>query len=130
MVHFLCFFKQISYTGSTDTDKHFHEIRTGNAEKRNTCFSCNCLRKKVLPVPGGLQNNSFRNSGTYLGIFLRGFQEIYHFLIPLSLPEVLQHLVKCYFLIIWGGHSLLCFFRNSSSSHCFRRLRTSAGSSS
>ena len=32
----------------TDTDKHFYEIRTGNAKERHTRFSCYCLCKQCL----------------------------------------------------------------------------------
>ena len=37
---FLCFLKQIPYTGSTHAHKHFHKVRTGNTEKGNARFSC------------------------------------------------------------------------------------------
>ena len=45
---FLCFLKKITDTGCTDTDKHLHEIRTGNTKKRHACFSCNRFCKQCL----------------------------------------------------------------------------------
>ena len=40
---FLCLCKKVADTGGTHADKHFHEIRTGNTEKRNACFTGYCL---------------------------------------------------------------------------------------
>ena len=51
MIHGAFFFasvKQVTDTGCTDTDKHFHEIRTGNTEERNTRFTGNGFRKQCL----------------------------------------------------------------------------------
>ena len=45
---FLRLFKQIPYTGCTDTDKHFHEVGTGNAEKGYACLAGNCLCQQCL----------------------------------------------------------------------------------
>ncbi|MNE72035.1 hypothetical protein D3C80_1679460 [compost metagenome] len=48
---FLRILEQIPYTGSTDTDKHFYEVGTGNAEERNACFPCYCTGKQCFTSP-------------------------------------------------------------------------------
>ena len=102
----LAFFKKISYTGRTDAYKHLHEIRSGNGEKRNPRFSCNCFRKKGFTGSRRTHKDySFRNSGTYFGILLRGFQEVNHFLQILFLLLKTCNILECYFLIIRGRHS-------------------------
>ena len=53
---FLAFFKKIADTGCTYTDKHFHEIRTGNGEEWNTCLSGYCFCKKCLARSGRAYN--------------------------------------------------------------------------
>ncbi len=38
--------EQVAYPRSADTHKHFHEIRTGNREKRNVRLAGNCARQQ------------------------------------------------------------------------------------
>ena len=45
---FLAFFKKVSYSGCTYTNKHFHKVRTGNREERYSCLPCHCFGKKGL----------------------------------------------------------------------------------
>jgi len=60
---FFRFFEQIPNAGSTDTDEHFHEIRTGNGEKRNVCFARNRLCQKGFTGSGrSLQQNTLGDS--------------------------------------------------------------------
>ena len=101
----LALFKKISYTGSTDTNKHLHEIGSGNGEKRNSGLSCNCLREKSFTCSRRAhKDHSFRDPGTYLGILLWGFQEIHHFLQILLLLLKTCNILERYFLIIRGRH--------------------------
>ena len=77
----LCFRKQITYTGCSDADKHFHKIRTGNTEKRNTCLTCNRFCKQCFSGSRrSYQQDSFGNTCSYLKIFFRFFQKFYDFL--------------------------------------------------
>ena len=49
---FLCRFKKIAYTGSTDTDVHFHKVGTRNGKERNVCFACNGFGKESFTRSG------------------------------------------------------------------------------
>ena len=40
--------EEIANTGRTNTDKHFHEVGTRDAEERNPSFTGNCLSNKSL----------------------------------------------------------------------------------
>jgi len=98
------FLKKVTHTGSTDTDKHFHEVRTGNGEERNACFSCHCFGKKGLTGSRrAYKQHTFRDSGTYFCIFLRRFQEVYDFDQIFFLLLKSGYIVKCHFLIIIRG---------------------------
>ena len=108
--------KQISYTGSADTDKHLHEIRTGNTEKRNSRLACDCFCKQRLTGSRrSLQKNAFRDTRSDLNIFLRRFQEIYDLLqLFFFLPQS-GNLCKGHFLLIRRTH-----FRTALPEiHCF-----------
>ncbi|MNI65460.1 hypothetical protein D3C73_1209710 [compost metagenome] len=48
---FLRILEQIPYTGSTDTDKHFYEVGTGNAKERNACFPGYRTSKQCFTSP-------------------------------------------------------------------------------
>ena len=97
----LALFEKISYTGSTYTDKHFHKVRTGNGEKRNSRFSCHCLCQKCLTSSGrAYKQHAFRNPCTYFCIFLWRFQEIYHLYQIFLLLLQTCYLIKSNFLII------------------------------
>ena len=74
-------FKQIAHTGCADTDEHFHEIRSGNAEKRYSGFACHGFRQQSLTGSGrSLQQNTLGNPRTDAGVFPGFFQKIDDFL--------------------------------------------------
>ena len=64
-------------TGSSDADKHFYKIGTGNAEKRNACFSGNRFcQKGFTGSRRTYHQNTFRNSCTQFCIFCRIGQKV------------------------------------------------------
>ena len=74
-------FKQVSHTRCTDTDKHFHEIGTGNGEERHVCLSCDCLCQQCLTGTRRADKQcSFRQLRSDLHVFLRIFEKSYDFL--------------------------------------------------
>ena len=76
----LSFFKKVSDTGCSYTDKHFHEIRTGNRKERNARLSGYCFCKKCLTCSGrAYKDHSLRDSRTYICVFLWCLKKIYHF---------------------------------------------------
>ena len=76
----LSFFKKVADTGCTHTYKHFHKIRTGNREKRNSSFSGYCLGKKGFSCSRrAYKKKSLGDPGPHAGIFLRILQEINYF---------------------------------------------------
>ena len=88
--------KQISYTGSTDSDKHFHKIRTGNGKKRYMCFAGNRFGKQSLTGSRRTnQQNSFWDSCTQLNILIRTLQEIYNLFQILFFFFQTCHFIKC-----------------------------------
>ena len=73
----LCFFKQVTHTGSAHTDEHFHEIRSGDAEKRYSGFACHGFRQQGLTGSGrALQQDTLGDSCSDTGVFSRLLQEI------------------------------------------------------
>ena len=118
----LSLLEQVSDTGCTDTDKHFHKIRTGDRKERNSRFSGNCLRKQCLTGSRrAYQQHAFRDSCSHLNIFLRRFQEINNLLQFLFLFFQTCHLDKCHFLVTVCTQSCTAL----SKIHCFR-IRTAA----
>ena len=82
---FLGILKKVSYSGCTYTYKHFHEVRTGNAEKWHSRLSCNCLcQKGFTGSRRSYKENSLWYSRTKLGVFSRCLEEI-HYLLKLFL---------------------------------------------
>ena len=92
---------KLPFQNLTYTDKHFHKVRTGNGEKRNSRFSCHCLCQKCLTSSGrAYKQHAFRNPCAYFCIFLWRFQEIYHLYQIFLLLLQTCYLVKSNFLII------------------------------
>ena len=78
---FLRILKQIPDTGSTHADEHFHEIGTGNGEKRHARFACHCLGQQGFTGSRRAhQQHALGDSCAHLNIFLRCFQEIHDLL--------------------------------------------------
>ena len=78
---FLGVFKQVTYPGRSDTDKHFYKIRSGNAKKRYACLSCNRFCKQRLTSSRRpYQQYAFWYSGAQLCIFGRFPKKIHNFL--------------------------------------------------
>ena len=69
---FLSLFKQVTDTGCAYAYEHFHKIRTGNREKRNTCFPGYCFCKEGLTRSGrAYKKKSLGDSCAHTGVFLR-----------------------------------------------------------
>ena len=64
-------FKEVAYTGGTDTNVHFNEIRTGNRIERHACFACNGFCKQSLTRTGrAYEKHAARNSRAKTNEFL------------------------------------------------------------
>ena len=73
--------KHITHTGSAYTDKHLHEIRTGNAEEWHIGLPRDRLGKQRLTrTRRTFQQNAFGNTCPYLRKFARLPQEFYDLL--------------------------------------------------
>ena len=78
---FLGFLKQISNSGSSDTNKHLYKLRTGQGEEWHICFSCNSLGKKSLTCSRRSHKQcALRKLRTNLRIFARIVQKIHNLL--------------------------------------------------
>ena len=71
---FFCLFKQVTYSGSTNADKHFYEIRTRNGEEGASSFSGNGSCQLSCTGSGRAhQQNTRWNSCANIGVFFRVF---------------------------------------------------------
>ena len=70
--------EQVTDPGSTDTDEHLYEIRTGNREERNVGFPCHCLGQQCLSgTRRAYQKGSLRDFSSEGCIFLRILEEVH-----------------------------------------------------
>ena len=61
--------EEVTDTRRTNTDEHLYEIRTGDAEEGNTCFTGNCLCKQSLTGSRRTdKKHSLRDTRTDIGI--------------------------------------------------------------
>src|SRR5699024_6200520 len=106
---FLRIFKQVTHTGSTDTDKHLNKVRSADREKWRTGLTGNRAGKKCLTRSRGSdKQHAFRNEGTQTGKFAGVFQKLDHFHKFLLLFISPGHIFKSnLFLIILTIHLCL-----------------------
>ncbi|MNC31197.1 hypothetical protein D3C75_795110 [compost metagenome] len=72
--------EQITHTGCADTDEHFHEVGTGDAEERNTGFTgYRTCQQGFTCTWRAYEKHTLRNTGAYCGEFARIFQEFNDF---------------------------------------------------
>ena len=106
----LAFLKKVSHTGCTYTDKHFHKVRSGNGEERNSCFPCNRLGKKSLTGTWrAYKDYALGDSSPHSGILLGILQEIYNLLQFLLLFLKTGNILEGNLLVIRHGHSCTAF---------------------
>lgn len=75
---FLGVLKKVADAGRTHTDKHFHKVRSGNAEEGNSRLACHRFGKQRLSCTRRAhQENTLGDPGSHLYIFFRSFQEIH-----------------------------------------------------
>ena len=48
LAHFACLLKEVSYATCTHADKHLHEVRTGDGQEANACFTGNGTSKQCF----------------------------------------------------------------------------------
>ena len=78
---FLGLLEHIAHTASTDADKHFHEIGTGNTEEWHLCFAGNRFGQQGFTGTGATgQQNTTRHTSAQALIAVGGFQVINDFL--------------------------------------------------
>ena len=71
--------EQVSDSGRTDTDEHFHEIGTADGEERYARFACRRLGNIGLTGSRRTdQQNPFRDSGAKLLVFFRRLEEVHN----------------------------------------------------
>ena len=77
--------EKVADTGSTDSDKHFHEVRTGKREERHICLTRHGLSQECFTGSRRpYKQSSLRNLTSQFGIFVRVLQEgnnLFHFLL-------------------------------------------------
>ena len=87
----LRFLEQVAHTAGSDTDKHFHEVRTRDGEKRYPRLSGNRSGHQRFTRPGRAdQQNPLRDSRTYV-------QE------PFRTREKLDNLLQLLLLLLQSG---------------------------
>ena len=97
--------KEVADTARADADEHFHEIRTGNGEERNTRLPGHGLRDQCLTGSRRAhQDHALWNAGAHMGVFGRIFQEIHDFLQVLLLLLEAGHVVKVDAIFRMGIH--------------------------
>ena len=92
----LCLTEEVTYTGRSHTDKHLHEIRTGNREERHISLTGNSLGKKGFTCTRrAYEKGSLRNLTAECCIFLRILEEIddFHHFIFRSIKT--GHILEC-----------------------------------
>ena len=115
--------KHITHTGCTDTDKHFHEIGTGNAEERNTRFSCHGFRQQGLTGSRRAdKQHTFRDTCSDLEIFFRFFQEIDNLLQIFFFFLKTGNIFKCNFAVVRHGQGCTAFAKIHHPGIASRRL--------
>ena len=115
--------KHITHTGCTDTDKHFHEIGTGNAEERNTRFSCHGFRQQGLTGSRRAdKQHTFRDTCSDLEIFFRFFQEIDNLLQIFFFFLKTGNIFKCNFAVVRHGQGCTAFAEIHHPGIASRRL--------
>ena len=76
----LCLGKEVTDTGSTNTDKHFYKVRTGDGEEWHPRFTGHRFGKQGLTCPWRAdEEHALRDLRTDRRIATRIFQEIHHF---------------------------------------------------
>ena len=69
--------KEITNAGSADTDKHLHEIGSGDREERNLCFTCNRFGQQgFTSTRRSYKQSSLRDLAAELGVFTRILQKV------------------------------------------------------
>ena len=101
----LTILKEVTNPGSAHAHKHFHEIRSGNRKKRNTCFSSHSFSQQCFTGSRrSHQKHTLGNSGSYLSIFLRFLQKIYDFHQIFFFFIKTSHILEGHLLILVCGH--------------------------
>src|ERR1700688_5168887 len=86
--------EQIANAAGAHADKHFHEVRTGDGEKRNVSFACNSACKQGLARSRGSdEQHALGNAAAEFLEFLRVFKE-------------LDNLLQLFFSFIGSRHIL------------------------
>ncbi len=76
-----CHIEQVTHTRGTNTDIHFHEVRTADREERNPCFPCNGFCKQGFTCSGrAYKQNTLRNLCSEIRELFRALQEFNDFL--------------------------------------------------
>ena len=69
--------EKVSYTACTDTDEHFNEVGTGNAEERNARLTCYGLCQQSLTCTRrAVKEDALRDLRAERGILLRVLKEV------------------------------------------------------
>ena len=102
---FLCSFKEVTDTGRTHTDEHFHEIGTGDREERTARLTCYRLCKQCLTGTGRTeQQHAPRDLCTHFGVFAGILEEVHklrHFkLFFLGTGNIGESHLLCHALIL------------------------------
>ena len=75
--HALSLLEEVADAACADTDKHFHEVRAGDAEKADARFASDCSGEQGLAGAGWThEKNSFRYPCPYFVKALRHSQEV------------------------------------------------------
>ncbi|MNI20507.1 hypothetical protein D3C73_739920 [compost metagenome] len=94
--------EQITHTGCADTDEHFYEVGTGDAEERNTGFTGYCTGQQGFTCTWrAYEKHTFRNTGAYGCELTRIFQEFNNFDKLLLLFVGPCHILEADFLLLF-----------------------------
>ncbi len=74
----LCLFEHIAHASSTDTDKHFDKIGTGNRKKRHLGFTGNRLRQQGFTGPGRTHHQHATGNPAAQFLEFAGITEKFH----------------------------------------------------
>ena len=78
--HATSLLEEISDSARADTDKHFHEVRTGDAEESNPCLTCDRSGEQGLAGSGWAdEEDALRNPGANFCEPLRHPKEVDNF---------------------------------------------------
>ena len=90
----LCLLEEVTNTGSTHTDEHLHEIRTGNRKERYARFTCSGLGNVGFTGTRITHHqHTFRDPRSQLGIFSR-------------IPKEVHNLLKFFLFLLEAGYIL------------------------